>query len=143
MRNLSWILLLILLGTLPFQACAVEKKKAARKASKADVAKPQTPAAPKKLPLLLDFGRGKCIPCKRMKPILEEMIKECEGKAVIRILDIDQERELTEKNKIMMIPTQVFYDTTGKEVYRHVGFFEKDSMRTHLRALGAVCESPK
>jgi len=143
MRKLSWMLLLIFLGTLPFPACAVEKKKAVRKAPKTGEAKPQTPAAPKKLPLLLDFGRGVCIPCKRMKPILEEMIKECEGKAVIRILDIDQEKELTEKNKIMMIPTQVFYDTTGKEIYRHVGFFEKDSMRTHLRALGAVCVSPK
>ena len=140
MRNLSWILLLILLGTLPFQACAVEKKKASAKGPKTGQAKP---AIPKTLPTLLDFGRGKCIPCKRMKPILEEMIKECEGKAVIRILDIDQEKELTEKNKIMMIPTQVFYDTTGREVYRHVGFFEKDSMRTHLRALGAVCEFPK
>jgi len=143
MRNLSWTLLLILLGTLPFQACAVEKKKATRKAPKTGEVKSQTPAVPKKLPLLLDFGRGVCIPCKRMKPILEEMIKECEGKAVIQIVEIDKERELTEKAKIMMIPTQVFYDTTGKEVYRHVGFFEKDSMRAHLRALGAVCVSPK
>jgi thioredoxin 1 len=143
MRTLTWILLLIFLGTLSFQACAVEKKKAAGKATKAEAAKPKTPPAPKKLPVLLDFGRGVCIPCKRMKPILEEMIKECEGKAVIRIVEIDHERELTEKNKIIMIPTQVFFDTTGKEVYRHVGFFEKDSMRAHLRALGTVCESPK
>jgi thioredoxin 1 len=103
------------------------------KGKKGAVAKPP---APKKLPQLLDFGRGVCIPCKRMKPILEELTKEYEGKAVIRILDIDQEQELTEKNQIMMIPTQVFYDTTGREVFRHVGFFEKDSLKAHLRALG-------
>jgi len=94
------------------------------------------PATPKTLPTLLEFGRGKCIPCKKMKPILEGLMKECEGKAVIRIVDIDQEKELTEKNKIMMIPTQVFYDTTGKEAFRHVGFFEKDSVKAHLGALG-------
>lgn len=140
MRNLTWVLLLIFLGAISFQACAVEKKKAVRKTPKTEQAKPATP---KTLPILLDFGRGVCIPCKRMKPILEEMIKECEGKAVIRIVEIDHERELTEKNKIMMIPTQVFFDTTGKEAFRHVGFFEKDSMRAHLRALGAVCSPAK
>ncbi len=94
------------------------------------------PAPSKAFPTLLEFGRGKCFACKKMKPLLEEVAKECEGKAVIRIVDIDQEKELARKNKIMMIPTQVFYDTTGKEAFRHVGFFEKDSVKAHLKALG-------
>jgi len=131
-RNLlitCWILLAFGLFAM---GQAVEKK-ASAKGPKTGQAKP---AIPKTLPTLLEFGRGKCIPCKMMKPILEELMKECEGKAVIRIVDIDQEKELTEKNKIMMIPTQVFYDTTGKEAFRHVGFFEKDSVKAHLVAVG-------
>jgi len=94
------------------------------------------PAANKALPTLLEFGRGKCFACKKMKPLLEELAKEWDGKAVIRIVDIDKEKELTQKNKVMMIPTQVFYDSTGKEAFRHVGFFEKDSVKAHLQALG-------
>ncbi len=132
MRNLL-IACGILLGFGLVSMNQAGEKKASAKGSKTEPAKPATP---KTLPTLLEFGRGKCIPCKKMKPILEELMKECEGKAVIRIVDIDQEKELTQKNKVMMIPTQVFYDTTGKEAFRHVGFFEKDSVKAHLGALG-------
>jgi thioredoxin 1 len=131
-RNLliaCWVLLAFGL----FAMSQAVDKKASTKGSKTEQAKP---AIPKTLSTLLEFGRGKCIPCKKMKPILEELMKEYEGKAVIRIVDIDQEKELTEKNKIMMIPTKVFYDTTGKEAFRHVGFFEKDSVKAHLQAVG-------
>jgi len=123
----------ILLAIGLFAMSQAGNKKAPPKRQKAEQAQPATP---KTLPTLLEFGRGTCIPCKRMKPILEELMKEYEGKAVIRIVNIDQEKELTQQNKIMMIPTQVFYDTTGKEAFRHVGFFEKDSVKTHLQALG-------
>jgi thioredoxin 1 len=123
----------ILLAFGPFAMSQAGEKKGPPKGQKAEQAQP---ASSKTQPTLLEFGRGKCIPCKMMKPILEELMKECEGKAVIRIVNIDQEKELTEKNKIMMIPTQVFYDTTGKEVFRHVGFFEKDSVKVHLQAVG-------
>ena len=132
MRNLL-IACCILLTFGLFAMNQAGEKKAPPKGPKTDQAKPATP---KILPTLLEFGRGKCIPCKKMKPILEELMKECEGKAVIRIVDIDQEKELTQKNKVMMIPTQVFYDTTGKEAFRHVGFFEKDSVKAHLQVLG-------
>jgi len=123
----------ILLAFSLFAMSQAGEKKVPPKGQKAEQAQPTTP---KTLPTLLEFGRGICIPCKRMKPILEELMKECEGKAVIRIVDIDKEKVLTQQNKIMMIPTQVFYDTTGKEAFRHVGFFEKDSVKAHLGALG-------
>ena len=132
MRNLL-IACCILLTFGLFAMSQAGEKKASAKGPKTEQAKPATPRT---LPTLLEFGRGKCIPCKKMKPILEELMKECEGKAVIRIVDIDQEKELTQKNKVMMIPTQVFYDTTGKEAFRHVGFFEKDSVKAHLQVLG-------
>lgn len=132
MRNLL-IACGILLAIGLFAMSQAVEKKASAKGPKTEQVKP---AIPKTLPTLLEFGRGKCIPCKKMKPILEELMKECEGKAVIRIVDIDQEKELTQTNKIMMIPTQVFYDTIGKEAFRHVGFFEKDSVKAHLQAVG-------
>ncbi len=133
MRNLlisCWILLCFGLVTMS----QAGEKKAPPKEQKAEQSQP---AANKALPTLLEFGRGKCFACKKMKPLLEELGKEFEGKALIRIVDIDKEKDLAQKNKVMMIPTQVFFDTTGKEAFRHTGFFEKDSVKAHLGVLGA------
>ncbi len=46
------------------------------------------------LPKLLDFGRGICIPCKKMAPILQELSEEYKGRAIIKIIEIDRERSL-------------------------------------------------
>jgi len=81
------------------------------------------------LPKLLDFGRGVCIPCKKMAPILKELSEEYNNRVVIKIIEIDQERELTEANKIRLIPTQIFFDSKNKEVFRHEGFMDKEAIK--------------
>jgi len=81
------------------------------------------------LPKLLDFGRGVCIPCKKMAPILKELSEEYNNRVVIKIIEIDQERELTEANKIRLIPTQIFFDSKNKEVFRHEGFIDKEAIK--------------
>ena len=91
---------------------------------------------PKNLPMLLDFGRGLCIPCKMMKPVLEEVAKEYDGKLLVRILEIDQYRDLTREFKIHLIPTQLFMDSKGKIVNRHEGFMDKASVVAVLNQMG-------
>src|SRR4030067_1691176 len=81
------------------------------------------------LPKLLDFGRGVCIPCKRMAPILKELSEEYKGRVVIKIIEIYEDRELTEANKIRLIPTQIFFDSKNKEVFRHEGFMDKEQIK--------------
>ncbi|MCX7919290.1 MAG: thioredoxin family protein [bacterium] len=103
--------------------------------------KQTTMAIPKRLPTVLEFGRGICLPCKQMKPILDELAKEYEGKVVIRIIDIDKDPELTKKSRIRLIPTQIFYDSTGKEVYRHEGFMEKSAIIEKLKEIGVTADS--
>jgi thioredoxin 1 len=88
------------------------------------------------LPKLLDFGRGKCIPCKKMAPILEELSEEYNNRVVIKIIEIDQERELTEENKIRLIPTQIFFDSKNKEVLRHEGFMSKEDIKKVFEKMG-------
>jgi len=95
-----------------------------------------TAAVPKTLPMVLDFGRGICIPCKQMKPILDELAKEYQGKATIRIIEIDDNMDLTIKSKIRLIPTQIFIDANGKEIYRHEGFMEKSAIVEKLKEMG-------
>lgn len=87
-------------------------------------------------PVLADFGRGVCIPCKQMKPILEELASEYEGKASILIVEIDDYRALTRRYSIRLIPTQIFFDVQRREVYRHEGFMSKESIKEKLEEMG-------
>lgn len=82
----------------------------------------------KRLPKLLDLGATKCIPCKMMAPILEELAKEYKGQLDVQFIDVWKDPKAAEKYKISSIPTQIFYDAKGKEFFRHVGFFPKDDI---------------
>ncbi|MDD5451173.1 MAG: thioredoxin family protein [Desulfovibrionales bacterium] len=93
------------------------------------------PAAKPKLPILMEFGRGICIPCRQMKPILESLAREYEGQLKVQVVEIDKEPEITRQYRIMVIPTQVFLDTNGQEVYRHLGFYPKDDLVAKLKEL--------
>ena len=87
-------------------------------------------------PTIAEFGRGTCIPCKQMKPILEELAREYEGRVNILIIDVDEYAALTREYGIMVIPTQVFLASDGKEVSRHVGLFPKDEIIAELAKIG-------
>jgi thioredoxin 1 len=88
------------------------------------------------LPKLLDFGRGICIPCKKMAPILQELSEEYKGRVIIKIIEIDQDRKLTEANNIRLIPTQIFFDSQNKEVFRHEGFMYKEEIKKVFEKMG-------
>jgi thioredoxin 1 len=45
-------------------------------------------------------------------------------------------REQAQKYGIRAIPTQIFFDGDGREVYRHTGFMDKKSIVERLRQLG-------
>jgi len=88
------------------------------------------------LPKLLDFGAGKCIPCKKMAPILQELSEEYMGRVVIKIIEVYDERELTVANKIRLIPTQIFFDSKNQEVFRHEGFMDKEEIKKVFDKMG-------
>jgi thioredoxin 1 len=85
---------------------------------------------------LLDLGATKCIPCKMMAPILEELKREYQGKAAVVVIDVWQHMDQVEKYRIQAIPTQIFFDKEGNEVLRHVGFMDKKSIVQVLEKLG-------
>jgi thioredoxin 1 len=94
------------------------------------------PGAKLGIPRLVDVGAGKCIPCKMMAPILEELKKEYAGRFRIDFVDVWVNPAAGEPYKIEMIPTQIFYDTSGKELFRHVGFFGKEDILGKWKELG-------
>ena len=87
-------------------------------------------------PRLLDLGAGKCIPCKKMAPILEELKQEYAGRMDVEFVDVLQNRDAARQHGIDSIPTQIFFDTTGKELYRHQGFFAKEDILKKWKELG-------
>ena len=68
--------------------------------------------------------------------ILNPMMKEFAGKVDVRIVNVYQEQALASQYRIQIIPTQVFMDTTGKELYRHVGAIPRDSILLKFREFG-------
>ncbi|MFC1568485.1 thioredoxin family protein, partial [Candidatus Margulisiibacteriota bacterium] len=86
----------------------------------------------------VELGSVKCIPCKMMQPIIDEIAQEYQGQVAVVFYDVwtPAGRPYAEKYKIRSIPTQVFLDKDGKEYYRHVGFFPKKELIKVLRLKG-------
>ncbi len=87
------------------------------------------------LPRLVDVGADKCIPCKMMAPILEELKKEYAGILQVEFVDVWKNPKAGDIYRVKMIPTQIFYDAGGKELYRHIGFMSKEDILKKLQEL--------
>ena len=88
------------------------------------------------LPRLVDLGAGKCIPCKMMAPILEELKEEYAERLKVEFIDVWENPEAGSEYGIKLIPTQIFYDASGKELFRHEGFFSKEDILSKWKEFG-------
>ncbi len=86
----------------------------------------------------IELGSIKCIPCKMMQPIMEEVEEEYKGQVKVVFYDVwtSEEKPYAQKYGIRVIPTQVFLDKDGKEYFRHEGFFAKDELIKVLKKQG-------
>lgn len=89
----------------------------------------------KNMVTVVDLGAKTCIPCKMMVPVLEAMEKQYHGKAAVVFIDVREAPEQATKFGIRAIPTQIFFDKTGKEVYRHEGFLDEKPFSAMLDQL--------
>lgn len=89
-----------------------------------------------KLPLLLDLGADKCVPCKMMAPILEKMEHDYAGRMEVRFIDVWKKSDAAKPYGIRVIPTQIFYGSDGKELFRHQGFYGKEEILAKWKELG-------
>jgi thioredoxin 1 len=96
----------------------------------ATAAPDETPPAdaPSAIPRLVDLGAGRCIPCKKMAPILVALRREFEGRFDVVFIDVWEDKEAAVPYRIRMIPTQIFYDENGEELFRHEGFFSREDI---------------
>ena len=94
------------------------------------------------LPLLIDLGAGKCVPCRLMAPILAELEKDYAGQLEVMFIDVLKNRAEGERYGVLVIPTQIFYDATGKERFRHEGFMAKKDILAKWEELGVELRVP-
>ena len=90
----------------------------------------------KSLPRLVDLGATQCIPCKMMAPILENLKQTFAGKMTVEFIDVRENPAVGDKHKISTIPTQIFFDAEGKELFRHEGFFSREEILAKWKELG-------
>lgn len=94
------------------------------------------------LPRLVDLGSTTCIPCKKMAPILEELEREYAGRMTVLFIDINKDRQAAADYGIKLIPTQIFLDGAGRELFRHEGFIGKEDILAKWRELGFDLGAP-
>ena len=85
---------------------------------------------------MIDLGATDCIPCKMMAPILEQLKTQYAGKADILFIDVWKDPAQAKIYGIQTIPTQIFFDKKGREVFRHIGFMDRQRIVDILFKLG-------
>lgn len=106
--------------------------------------KPQGPLPGSKLadclksgrPTMADFGRGWCIPCKMMVPVLKQAAQDYRGKANIVFVELDEYVDLARKYRIRVMPEQIFFDASGEEVSRHMGYIDNEGIDAQFAQMG-------
>ncbi len=86
----------------------------------------------------IELGADRCIPCRAMQPIMREIAKEYAGKIQVVFYDVWKDPRPARKYGIQLIPTQVFIDQSGKEIFRHVGYFPKEEILQMLKEKGIL-----
>ena len=95
------------------------------------------PEAPVKgMVTMVDLGAKKCIPCKMMAPILQKLEKVYAGRAAVIFFDVWEDPAPAKHFGIRAIPTQIFFDKEGKEVYRHEGFLGEKEIVARFKDMG-------
>lgn len=141
MKKLPKIMIVLVLASSVVAVVMLKNKENQSKPVSAIVENPQASepnqiSQAQKLPKLVDLGADKCIPCKMMKPILDELRDEYKGVMDVVFIDVWKDSTSGEKFGIKVIPTQIFLDADDKELFRHEGFFSKEDILGKWKELG-------
>ena len=74
--------------------------------------------------VMLEVGSEDCVPCEKMKPVIEKLKTNYKGKLEVIFVDFQKDRDISWRFGVVVIPTQVFLDKNGREFNRHNGFYD-------------------
>lgn len=87
-----------------------------------------------KLPVLADFYRDGCIPCRRVSPLLSRAETAYEGKIAVIRVNLTQNPDLAEQYQIEAAPTLLLFQA-GQEVNRHRGVIGRDELNDFIESV--------
>ncbi|MCB9203036.1 MAG: thioredoxin [Flavobacteriales bacterium] len=85
-------------------------------------------------PVLVDFWAAWCGPCRMVAPVVEELAKEYDGKALVGKVDVDNNQDVSVEYGIRNIPTILFFKG-GQVVDKVVGVVPKEKLAEKIDAL--------
>jgi len=92
---------------------------------------------PKGKPLMIEFGKTKCIWCEHMASYFKE-IKEKYPDIAIYYVNTDKDVLGAINSNIEVLPTSVFWDANGTEIGRHEGYLLPDQIMELLTKYGVL-----
>ena len=94
-------------------------------------------------PRLVDLGLPACIPCAIMAPGLEELKTEYAGRLQIEFIDTFYNPGAKTQYNAPFCATQIFIAASGKELFRHVGYYSKKDILAKWKELGVELPAVK
>ncbi len=84
----------------------------------------------------VELGSVNCVPCKQMKIVTEKITAKYKDQLAFEFIDVNKDKDAVDKYKIQLIPTQIFYNSQNKEIFRHTGFYPEEKIDSLLQANG-------
>ena len=132
MMNTKKLMLVTLIAVTVISMTVMGQSKSNKSTTQSDL------KAEKTLVTFVELGSVRCIPCKQMQPVMKA-IEEKYGmqiRVVFHDVWTDDGRPYANQYKIQLIPTQVFLDAKGKEIFRHEGFYPEAEIDKLLQKHG-------
>jgi thioredoxin 1 len=85
-------------------------------------------------PVLVDFWATWCAPCKMLKPVIDELASEYQGRVTIAELDVDANPVTASKFAVLSIPSLILF-RGGKPAERIVGYKPKAFLKQRIDAV--------
>jgi thioredoxin 1 len=142
MKNGSKIAIVVLLAVAAAATFALRSGKRAEYAASAEAPAAVAPSAPGAAtqaaarPRLLELGSMRCQACLEMAKVLDALRSNQGEKLQVDFIDVFEQPEAADRHKISLIPTQILFDSSGKEIFRHTGYFAHDDILAKFRELG-------
>jgi len=82
----------------------------------------------------LEFGAKGCSACKRMEGVMEEIKTAFPYRVNVNFINVrlPENQKIMEYFGVVVIPTQVLLDKSGKEYFRHTGYFSTEDLKKNL-----------
>lgn len=89
-------------------------------------------------PVVVDFWATWCGPCRAMAPVVDELAAEYEGRVVIGKYNCDDETDFATENRVMALPTILFFKDGKKTSIRLSGSQTKEMLQAKVEELLAL-----